>query len=92
MSPTIVELAAEISKHAAVLNDYITTKNLPQPSFEKDGPPISPIPKTESSIEQSRVALIEASRAIHDLAMGPTESLLWTALAVSKKYFGAVSL
>ncbi|KAF8242762.1 S-adenosyl-L-methionine-dependent methyltransferase, partial [Wilcoxina mikolae CBS 423.85] len=84
MSPTIVELAAEISKHAAILNDYIATNNLSQPSFDKDGPLNSPIPKSESSIEQSRVALIEASKAIHDLALGPTEGLIST--AITAKY------
>jgi hypothetical protein len=44
----------------------------------------SPIPKGKISIEQFRVALIEASKAIHDLALGPTEGLISTAISVCK--------
>ncbi|KAF8242344.1 S-adenosyl-L-methionine-dependent methyltransferase [Wilcoxina mikolae CBS 423.85] len=71
-------LAAEISKHAAILDSYIADNDLPDPSFSADGPLDFPIPSTASpELRASRTALLEATKCLFDLTTGPTTAIGW---------------
>ncbi|KAF8541494.1 O-methyltransferase-domain-containing protein [Trichophaea hybrida] len=71
-------LAAKISKHAAILDEYIASNDLPAPSFSADGPLDFPIPSTASpELRASRTALLEATNSLFDLTTGPTTAISW---------------
>lgn len=74
-SPTslLPQLANQIALYTKTLTEYLESNNLPQPSFDADGP-AHPIPKGEDTPSAARNGLIEASKALHALAVGPTET------------------
>ncbi|KAI9838008.1 MAG: hypothetical protein M1819_006162 [Sarea resinae] len=74
-SSPLLDLAAEVSTAAKTISEYLTSQNLPQPSFDADGPATFPVPPSNTEIQRARLALIEASHALHDLAVGPTDSI-----------------
>jgi hypothetical protein len=81
-TPSLTELAADVAKHAKILQDYIDANNLPQPAFDKDAPLDFPVPNGIPE-QDSRIALLEAAKALHDLAVGPTSLVMWAGMNVS---------
>ncbi|KAK4138130.1 S-adenosyl-L-methionine-dependent methyltransferase [Trichocladium antarcticum] len=73
--PLMSQLAKEISLHTETITKYIEHGKWPHPSFDADGPP-HPIPEAEAEdkLSAARDALIEATKALHALAVGPTET------------------
>lgn len=78
-NPTFSELALAVSANAKILDDHISNNDLPRPSFAADGPAYFPGMETNRSVREARRRLIEAAKDIYDLAVGPSESLRWTA-------------
>jgi hypothetical protein len=77
-------LAADVSKNAAILNEYLQANNLPQPSFSEDAP-IDFLPSTnDQGVNDARVALASAAKDLHQLAIGPKDGIVWIANDVSK--------
>ncbi|KAK0637408.1 S-adenosyl-L-methionine-dependent methyltransferase [Bombardia bombarda] len=72
----LAQLAADISSNVAVLTEYIEANKLPQPSFDADGPS-HPIPDDSGDAAVARAALIEATKALHTLAVGPSETTIY---------------
>ncbi len=76
MSPDtafLSQLVDEISSNTKIIVDYLKQNNLPQPSFDPNGP-TSPIPEDEEEVSAARAAVIEATRTLHTLAVGPGET------------------
>lgn len=67
------QLAEEISRNTSVMVEHLQAKNLPHPSFDTDGPS-HPIPDGDNELSAARRALIDATKALHALAVGPTET------------------
>jgi AraC-like DNA-binding protein len=72
-TPILSQLAEEISHNTSIVVDYLKSNNLPQPSFDPDGPS-HPIPTSDEKLSAARYALIDASKALHALAVGPAET------------------
>lgn len=72
-TPLLSELAEEISRNTSIIVEHLKSAGLPQPSFDADGPS-HPIPETYEALSTARHALIEASKALHTLAVGPSET------------------
>ncbi|KIX09976.1 uncharacterized protein Z518_01057 [Rhinocladiella mackenziei CBS 650.93] len=70
--PSLVDLADQIVKSATKLQQQLKDLSAPQPSFEAGGPKGYP---TDPAIYETRDALIDASKAMLDLARGPTEHI-----------------
>lgn len=71
MSATrILELASMIATSTAAVNDYLTSQNLPSPSFDVDIPPRLVL---EAKIAEHRQAILEATSELHALMQGPIE-------------------
>ncbi|CCX11100.1 O-methyltransferase-domain-containing protein [Pyronema domesticum] len=87
-TPSLTQLAADVAKHAKILQDYIDANNLPQPAFDKDAPLDFPVPNGIPE-QDSRIALLEAAKALHDLAVGPTSLVMWAGM---NNKFDCVSL
>ncbi|USP77674.1 hypothetical protein yc1106_04948 [Curvularia clavata] len=69
-SSRIAELAATIAHHTARVDKFLDEHNLPQPSFDVDGPVELGLP---SDVEESRVAVLRATQELNDLLQGPRE-------------------
>lgn len=85
-NPSLTELAAEISKNASLITEYLLAHNLPSPSFAADGPQNFPVSSENLEIQGVRLALIEASRAMLELAVGPLELLTLQAPTVGQAF------
>lgn len=76
MAPTgfISLLTSEITSNAQILTEYMQENNIAQPSFEADSLPVS-VPGSNEKISAARAALIDATKALHTLVVGPTETI-----------------
>ncbi|KAI5849925.1 O-methyltransferase-domain-containing protein [Tricharina praecox] len=84
---SLTAIATEILKHAQALDVYIAEHDLPQPSFDRDGPAMFPLPgHAPDSLHKARTALMDASKTIYDLTEGPTNSVMWGSIAVSNHF------
>ncbi|PYI09331.1 O-methyltransferase [Aspergillus sclerotiicarbonarius CBS 121057] len=68
---TLSDLAARITLHAKLLDEHLQSNNLPTPSFSIDAPPDFPNPDKDPRVEAARVALIEDTQTLRNLALGP---------------------
>jgi len=70
------ELSAIIAQKTAEIEAYLAAKGLPQPSFHPDAPAeLGPIAREDQDILKARVDLIDATKELRDLAVGPDDSL-----------------
>lgn len=72
---TIEELALVISKNTTIVEQYLSSNNLPHPSFGVGAPSGSLIPADAADIEVARLAVIEATSKLRNLMLGPREFL-----------------
>jgi hypothetical protein len=72
-TPLLSKLAEEISRNTSIIVERLKSAGLPQPSFDADGPS-HPIPEADEDLSAARHTLIEASKAVHTLAVGPSET------------------
>jgi hypothetical protein len=77
------DLSLQISINAKVLSEYLSSTGYPQPSFDRDGPPIVLPPAASESAIAARQHLKEAARKVFQLASGPNEYLENVGLEVS---------
>ncbi|KAI9839066.1 MAG: hypothetical protein M1838_004401 [Thelocarpon superellum] len=91
----MTDLAAEISKNATLITEYLAANKLPAPSFAADGPVDFPLPSSDGSLQAARIALLSATKTLYALTQGPTdtitnlptqEKLIQAALAVVSHY------
>ncbi|KAK3990138.1 S-adenosyl-L-methionine-dependent methyltransferase [Cladorrhinum sp. PSN332] len=73
-APLITRLAEEISHNTGIITECLKSHGLPQPSFDADSPS-HPIPETDEKMSSARSALIEATKALNALAVGPGEAI-----------------
>jgi hypothetical protein len=69
----IATLSSTIAHHTHLVDAYLTSHALPQPSFAASGPADIHLP---SEIEASRSAVLSATQELNDLLQGPHD-LLW---------------
>ncbi|KAK0670667.1 O-methyltransferase-domain-containing protein [Cercophora samala] len=72
-APPLIHLAQEILKHVSFITSHLQQHDLPQPSFAPDAPS-HPVPETDEKLSTARLALIETTKALHALAVGPSET------------------
>lgn len=72
-APLLSQLADEISANTKIIVDYLKANNLPQPSFDADGP-LNPISDVDETVSAARTALINATNTLHTLTVGPDET------------------
>ena len=77
------DVAGRISKNSAFLQRFISTRGLPEPSFRPDAPAEFPNPDHERSVEVVRENLIEDTRLLFDLVIGPMDRIKWALWQVS---------
>jgi hypothetical protein len=83
-SSRLSELSAIIAQKTAEIETYLAAKGLPQPSFHPDAPAeLGPIAREDEDILKARVALIDATKELRNLAIGPDDSLRYMPWEVS---------
>jgi hypothetical protein len=73
MSPTILDLARSILSDAESIDTYFQVNGLQQPSFDINKP--ARIMIQDQEISKAHQRMINSSRELHHLALGPAESL-----------------
>ncbi|KAI1302030.1 putative O-methyltransferase [Xylaria venustula] len=68
----IAQLASTVAAYTQKIDDYLTQKSLPQPSFNADGPIDLGLP---ADLQQLRGALLDATQELNDLLQGPRDLL-----------------
>jgi hypothetical protein len=66
----IADLAAMVAIHTQRIDDYLSKKSLPYPSFNTDAPvglSLSP------ELEESRIIVLKATQELNDLLQGPKD-------------------
>ncbi|KAK4235625.1 sterigmatocystin 8-O-methyltransferase [Achaetomium macrosporum] len=82
-------LSWKITKHAAVVSQYLAAHELPQPSAERDGP-VTVVPdNAPAHVRQSLEQLAAASLEMTQLALGPSEYV--ANLATGLQYISCLS-
>jgi 6-hydroxytryprostatin B O-methyltransferase len=71
----LVDLARDILKNAELLEQQLEQASQPQPSFEAGTPASYPPESKHPEVFETRHAIINASKAVHDLALGPSDVL-----------------
>ncbi|KAL4910753.1 hypothetical protein BDW74DRAFT_141781 [Aspergillus multicolor] len=69
----IVELAARIQQRTADINAYLQENNLPQPTFDEDGPTEQSLMSEE--MVKARDDVLSATLELHNLILGPAMCL-----------------
>lgn len=69
----VLELAAQIFQDTSKINDYLISADLPQPSFDIDGPTNFNLKSAE--VEEARMNAVGASMELADLLQGPASCL-----------------
>jgi hypothetical protein len=74
-SNRITELSGSIAENSKIITNYLAARNLPAPSFDVDGLTELAISPADAEAFAARSSLIAATKELHDLIMGPKESL-----------------
>lgn len=75
----IARLAQIISGETTKVDDYVQSNGLPPLSFHPRAPRSCPVPSSAIDIQMSRKAVINATKELQMLMMGPRESMRWDA-------------
>lgn len=75
LSEDIAELSTIISENTQQVTDYLHHNGLPFPSFSAEAPTTSLIAPEASEIENARLAVIDATRRLRNLMLGPQDYL-----------------
>ncbi|EJD50942.1 O-methyltransferase [Auricularia subglabra TFB-10046 SS5] len=73
----LTELTSIIQSETAKIEKFFAANGLPGLSFDPQAPLDFPVPTTNAEIHQARRAVINATQELHDLMVGPTESVRW---------------
>jgi hypothetical protein len=91
-SSRLVELTDIISTNTKRIDEYLAAEGLPNLTFDADGPPDFPVPNKNEEIAAARRAVVIATQELHDLMVGPRESIRWMAWSVRSLVFSFASL
>ena len=79
-SLSLIDIAADIAKNAAIVTDFLKELGHVQPDFAVESPSRYPA-DAPPAVVAARSQLVHDARQLQFLALGPFESLQWYALA-----------
>jgi len=86
---SIQTLSQNIAKNTALIEQWLATKNAKPLSFEQDADEEFPSAAGEPEIEAARLAILDDTRTLHDLVLGPGEVLrriCWGVSTIKKRF------
>lgn len=75
---SLVDVSDRISKNTTFIQNFLTTKGLPSPSFTVKSPTEFPNPENERAIGLAREAILADTKTLFDLILGPVERSKWS--------------
>lgn len=83
----LTDLTQIIQAETIKIEQYFAANGLPGLSFDPNAPLDFPVAASNSEIQQARRAVINATQELHDLMVGPSESMRWLGWSVCLCYF-----
>jgi hypothetical protein len=86
---SIQKLSENIARNTALVEQWLATKNAKPLSFDQDAEAEFPSTAGEAEIETARLAILDDTKKLHDLVLGPGEvvrRLCWGVSASSPRY------
>jgi hypothetical protein len=80
----LTELTDIITTNTKKIEDYFSANGIPGLSFDTSAPGDFPVPTSNQEIQAARRIVVNATQELHDLLVGPRESLRWGAWSVCK--------
>ena len=74
----ITQLAQRIAAKTAIVNDYFELHGFPTPSFDIHGPQRIAIPPQVTEVASAHGEVLEATKELYDLMLGPSSVLMET--------------
>ena len=85
----LIELAHTITRETEKLDKYLKESGSSMPSFDVDAP--ADFPRLPEEIQRARQKVVESTKELGDLAVGPTEGIRWMAWDVSSPFKPSVA-
>jgi hypothetical protein len=85
----LIELAQTITKETEKLDKYLKESGCSMPSFDVDAP--MDFPSLPEEIQRARQKVVESTKELGDLVVGPKEGIRWMAWDVSSHYKPSIS-
>jgi hypothetical protein len=79
----MLELTEIIATNTKKIDEFFRAEGKPDLSFKVDAPGDFPVPSANTDIQQARRAVVNATQELHDLMVGPRETVRWLAWSVS---------
>ncbi|KAF2493859.1 O-methyltransferase [Lophium mytilinum] len=76
-SSRLVELTAIIARETQKVDDFFNRNGLSPLSFNPTAPADFPVPASNVEIQEARRTVVNATQELHDLMVGPRESIRW---------------
>ena len=80
---SLTQIAESILANTKTIENFFASSNLPELSFSARGPKDFPVGVEHTEIHNARDALIDATKELRDLLIGPTDMLRWMSVNVS---------
>jgi hypothetical protein len=85
----LIELAQTITKETEKLDKFLKESGCSTPSFDVDAP--MDFPRLPEEIQRARQKVVESTKELGDLVVGPTEGIRWMAWDVSSNCKPSIS-
>jgi hypothetical protein len=79
----LTELTGIIATNTKKVDDFLKAEGQPGLAFDVNAPVDFPVPSSNIEIQQARRAVVNATQELHDLMVGPRETVRWLAWSVS---------
>ena len=83
----MADLSERISRNTALVENWLACQDAKEPSFEWDAEAEFPDTTGHGEIKTARIELVDDTKALHDLLIGPGELLRRVCLGVSEKLY-----
>lgn len=84
-SSRILQLANNIQTNTSIVDRHFSSHGIPTPSFDVETPLEVDLPH---AIAVSRLAIIEATEELHQLMLGPVQTVNWLRVMQNGECFG----
>lgn len=81
--PSLTQLAKSILEDAQTIDNFLSSNNLPRPSFAAESLKDFPVSTEHADIHTIRHRLIDATKELRDLVIGPKDTIKWMIMNVS---------
>jgi len=82
----LTELTNIIATETEKIDQFFAKNGIPHLSFDPDAPADFPVPSSNAEIQEARRTIVNATKELHDLMVGPRETIRWMAWSVRLQF------